>query len=151
VPSAAAFFEARSNLMYSIQCRYSNMEKQATNLHPFHVLAKPVGPLCNLACKYCFYLEKERLYPGNPQPTGWTLPDEILEEYIRQYIASQPTPVVSFAWQGGEPTMLGVDYFRKILALQERHANGKRIENTLQTNGVLLDDAWCEFLAGNRS
>ena len=92
------------------------MEKQATSLHPFHVLAKPVGPLGNLACKYSFYLEKERLYPGNPQPTGWTLPDEILEEYIRQYIASQPTPVVSFAWQGGEPTLLGVDYFHKILA-----------------------------------
>ena len=126
------------------------MEKQSTTLHPFHVLAKPVGPLCNLACKYCFYLEKERLYPNNPRLSDWILPDEILEEYIRQYIASQSAPVVGFAWQGGEPTLLGVDYFRKILALQEKHANGKRIENTLQTNGILLDDAWCEFLAGNR-
>ncbi|MBN1569007.1 MAG: anaerobic sulfatase-maturation protein [Acidobacteria bacterium] len=126
------------------------MENKATTLHPFHVLAKPVGPACNLACRYCFYLEKERLYPGKPHLSDWILPDEILEEYIRQYLASQSVPVVSFAWQGGEPTLLGVDYFRKVLALQEKYANGKRIENTLQTNGILLDDGWCEFLAANR-
>jgi uncharacterized protein len=129
---------------------FPTVEKQATLSHGYHVLAKPIGPRCNLSCKYCFYLEKETLYPNNPRSSDWILPENILEEYIRQYIASQPGSVVSFAWQGGEPTLLGVDYFRKILALQEKHADGKKIENTLQTNGLLLDDPWCEFLARNR-
>jgi uncharacterized protein len=78
------------------------------------------------------------------------MPEDVLEEFIRRYIQSQPSSVVSFAWQGGEPTLLGVDYFRRVLALQQKHAAGKKIENTLQTNGILLDDRWCEFLAGNR-
>jgi uncharacterized protein len=116
----------------------------------FHLLAKPVGPVCNLACKYCFYLEKERLFPPKPMILEWAMPDNILEAYIRQYIESQSTPVVSFAWQGGEPTMLGVKYFRKVVALQQKYANGKHIENALQTNGVLLDDPWCQFLGENR-
>lgn len=114
------------------------------------MLAKPVGPLCNLACKYCFYVEKECLYPHKPGISEWAMPDHILEEYIRQYIESQPISSVSFAWQGGEPTLLGADYFRRVVALQQKHANGKQIENALQTNGVLLDDEWCEFLAENR-
>jgi uncharacterized protein len=126
------------------------MERQATEAHPFNVLAKPIGPICNLGCKYCFYLEKEKLYTGNTKISDWILREDILEEFIRQYISSQPARVVSFAWQGGEPTLLGVDYFRKIIALQQKHAKGKKIENTLQTNGVLLDDTWCEFLARNR-
>ncbi len=109
-------------------------------------MTKPSGPICNLDCKYCFYLEKENLYPGQ---SDWAMPDDILENYIRQYIEAQDVPAVSFAWQGGEPTILGVDYFRKIVALQKQHANGKHIENALQTNGVLLDDAWGEFLAEN--
>jgi uncharacterized protein len=116
----------------------------------FHVLAKPIGPACNLACRYCFYLEKEALYPGKSRISEWVLQDRVLEEYIRQYIASQPAQVIRFAWQGGEPTLLGVDYFRKVLALQQKHGNGKKIENSLQTNGILLNDPWCEFLAENR-
>jgi uncharacterized protein len=116
----------------------------------FHVLAKPIGPICDLNCRYCYYLEKEKLYPANRGLRDWTLPDNVLESYIRQYIQSQPTPTVSFAWQGGEPTLLGIDYFRRIVSLQQRHANGRRIENTLQTNGVLLDDRWGEFLARNQ-
>ena len=113
----------------------------------FHVMTKPVGPLCNLDCKYCFYLEKENLYP---RKTDWHMPDDVLESYIRQYIEAQDGELVSFAWQGGEPTLLGVDYFRKVVDLQKQFADGKRIENAFQTNGVLLDDAWGEFLAENK-
>jgi uncharacterized protein len=116
----------------------------------FHVLAKPIGPICNLDCKYCFYLEKEKLYPGTAGKSGWMLPEPVLDSYIRQYIESQPAPVVSFAWQGGEPTLLGMDYFRKVVEIEKKYAGDKRIENGFQTNGVLLDDAWCKFLAENR-
>ena len=112
----------------------------------FHVLAKPIGPICNLDCKYCFYLEKESLYP---QVEKWAMPDEVLESYIRQYIQAHDTPVVSFAWQGGEPTLLGVEYFQKIVTLQQRYAGGKRIQNAFQTNGVLLNDAWAALFREN--
>lgn len=110
----------------------------------FHIMSKPIGPICNLDCKYCFYLEKEKLYPG---PGSWKMSDEVLESYIRQYIESQDIPEISFAWQGGEPTLLGVGYFRKVIELQRKYANGKRIANALQTNGTLLDDEWGAFLA----
>lgn len=114
---------------------------------PFHLMTKPVGSKCNLDCSYCFYLEKERLYgePGNMR-----MKPEVLEAYVRDYIAAQPSPNVSFAWQGGEPTLLGVNFFREAVALQARYAQGKTIENAFQTNGVLLDDGWGEFLAQNR-
>jgi uncharacterized protein len=108
----------------------------------FHVLAKPIGPICNLDCKYCFYLEKESLYP---QVEKWAMRDDVLESYIRQYIEAHDTPVVNFAWQGGEPTLLGVDFFRRVVELEKRYANGKQIANAFQTNGVLLNDAWAEF------
>jgi uncharacterized protein len=110
----------------------------------FHIIAKPIGPVCNLACKYCFYLEKELLYPRVSQ---WSIADDLLENYVRQYIESQPADTVHFAWQGGEPTLLGVEFFRKAVALQKKYADGKRIENSLQTNGVLLDEKWGQFLA----
>jgi uncharacterized protein len=113
---------------------------------PFHILTKPVGPICNLDCKYCFYLEKENLYPGENQ---WRMSDAVLEQYIRQYIRSQPANDIHFAWQGGEPTLLGVDFFRKAVALQKKFAGSKIISNAIQTNGTLLDDQWCEFLATN--
>jgi uncharacterized protein len=115
-----------------------------TATRPFHVMTKPIGPICNLDCRYCFYLEKERLYQDERR---WKMPAEVLENYIRQYIQSQPMSEVGFAWQGGEPTLLGVDYFRNVRSLQDRHARGKTITNALQTNGTLLDDEWCEFLA----
>ncbi|SPE22829.1 Anaerobic sulfatase-maturating enzyme [Candidatus Sulfotelmatomonas gaucii] len=111
----------------------------ATN---FHVLAKPIGPICNLDCKYCFYLEKELLYP---QVDKWAMQPEVLESYIRQYIEAHDTPVVNFAWQGGEPTLLGVDYFRRVVELEKKYANGKQIANAFQTNGVLLNDGWGEL------
>ncbi len=112
----------------------------------FHVMTKPAGSACNLNCKYCFYLEKEQLYPG---PSVRRMTDEILESYIRQYIEAQKVPDVNFAWQGGEPTILGLEYFRKIVKLQERYADGKQITNALQTNGTLLDDEWGQFLKEN--
>ena len=112
----------------------------------FHVLAKPIGPICNLDCKYCFYLEKEVLYP---QVEKWAMREEVLDSYIRQYLEAHDTPVVNFAWQGGEPTLLGVEYFRRLVEIQKRYANGKRIQNAFQTNGVLLSDAWAEFFKEN--
>ncbi len=120
------------------------MSETATARAPFHVMTKPSGSLCNLACSYCFYLEKAHLYP---EATSFRMPADVLEQYIRDHIAAQPGQIVNFAWQGGEPTLLGVEYFRNIIALQQRHAAGKTIENGLQTNGVLLDDEWGEFLA----
>src|SRR6185437_10836194 len=111
---------------------------------PFHIMTKPIGPICNLDCKYCFYLEKENLYPGTKQ---WAMSRELLERYIHQYIAAQPLEEVHFAWQGGEPTLLGVDFFRTAVELQRRFANGKTIHNALQTNGTLIDDEWAGFLA----
>ena len=114
---------------------------------PFHILTKPVGPICNLDCKYCFYLEKEKMYPGE---NSWRMSDAVLEKYIREYIRSQPVAEINFAWQGGEPTLLGVDFFRKAIALQKKFADGKIISNAIQTNGTLLDDEWGEFLAANK-
>lgn len=112
----------------------------------FHVLAKPIGPICNLDCKYCFYLEKEALYP---RVEKWAMREEALDSYIRQYIEAHDTPAINFAWQGGEPTLLGVEYFRRLVAIQKKYANGKRIQNAFQTNGVLLNDAWAEFFKEN--
>lgn len=110
-------------------------------------MAKPSGPICNLDCKYCFYLEKEKLYAD---AQNWRMPDEVLESYIRQYIAAQPGEEVQFTWQGGEPTLLGVDFFRRAVELQQKYAAGKNVHNAMQTNGTLLDDAWGEFLAEHR-
>ncbi|MCG2659427.1 MAG: anaerobic sulfatase maturase [Kiritimatiellae bacterium] len=116
------------------------------NQLPFHVLAKPIGPICNLACRYCYYGEKKALFPNST----FRLPDDLLESFIRQYIESQPTPEVQFGWQGGEPTLLGVDWFRHVVEVQKKYAGGKRIANSIQTNGTLLDDTWGQFLAENR-
>jgi len=110
----------------------------------YHVIAKPTGPICNLDCRYCFYLEKERLYQGT---SAWAMDDSVLEAFIRDYIGSQNVPAVSFTWQGGEPTLLGLDFFRRVVEFQARHAAGRRVENAFQTNAILLDDNWCAFLA----
>ena len=118
--------------------------RRPINTEFFNVLAKPTGPICNLDCKYCFYLEKEALFP---RESAWAMPGDVLESFIRQYIEAQQSPVIQFAWQGGEPTLLGVDYFRKVVALQQRYANGKSIENAFQTNGVLLTGDWARLFA----
>jgi uncharacterized protein len=110
----------------------------------FHVMTKPIGPLCNLDCRYCFYLEKEGFFP---EGENFRMSDEVLETYIRKYIQSQTTPEIQFAWQGGEPTLMGLDFFRKAVALQRQYAGGRPVYNSFQTNGTNLDDDWCRFFA----
>ena len=117
-------------------------------MKPFHIMAKPHGAICNLDCTYCYYLEKENLYAASGRE--FRMADDVLENYIRQYIESQPGESVSFAWQGGEPTLLGVPFFERVVELQNKYAKGKSIDNAFQTNGTLLDDAWGEFLARNK-
>ncbi len=115
---------------------------------PFHVIVKPTGALCNLDCEYCFYLDKTRMFKGSK----FRISDEILEKHIKDYIECQPpgSQEAGFAWQGGEPTLLGIDFFRKVVALQEKYRKtGLRITNGLQTNGTKLDDQWCKFLKEN--
>jgi len=116
-------------------------------LQGFSLMAKPAGPNCNLRCRYCFYREKAAYFPEN---RDCRMPLEVLEAYTRDYIESQSGPEVVFDWQGGEPTLMGIEFFRTALDFQERYGRGKRIRNTLQTNGTLLDEAWCVFLAKNR-
>ena len=108
-----------------------------------HVVAKPIGPLCNLNCEYCFYLEKQALFDAGEQ---YRMSDNVLSAFINNYITSQPTPIVEFVWQGGEPTLTGVDFFRRVIELQKPFAGAKTITNSLQTNGTLLTDEWCDFL-----
>jgi uncharacterized protein len=108
-----------------------------------HVVAKPIGPLCNLNCEYCFYLEKQALFA---QDEKYRMPDDVLRAFIANYITSQPTPIVEFVWQGGEPTLLGIDFFKRVMELQKQLAGAKTITNALQTNGTLLTDEWCAFL-----
>ena len=111
-----------------------------------HVLAKPTGSTCNLNCAYCFYLKKDQLYPGS----RFRMSDEVLESYIRQLIAAHHNNKVAVAWQGGEPTLMGIDFYRRAVKLQEKYRRpGMTFENTIQTNGTLLDDAWCAFLREN--
>jgi uncharacterized protein len=106
-------------------------------------MLKPRGPVCNLACDYCYYLSKQSLYPD----ADFCMSDEVLETFTRQYIEAQRVPEVTFGWQGGEPLLMGLDFYRRALALQETHRGpGLRIINTLQTNGTLLDEEWCRFL-----
>lgn len=109
-----------------------------------HLMAKPVGAHCNLDCGYCFYLEKEGYYPPRQSRR---MSDEVLEAYVQRYIAAEAAGEVEFTWQGGEPTLMGLDFFERAVALQKRHAGGKTIRNTLQTNGTLLDEDWAAFLA----
>ena len=128
--------------------RIAIQEESRIPMKPFHIMAKPHGPICNLNCTYCYYLEKENLYLGGGRE--YRMADDVLEAYIRQYIQSQPSQFVSFAWQGGEPTLLGVAFFERVVELQKKYADGKTIENAFQTNGTLLDDAWGEFLARHK-
>jgi uncharacterized protein len=114
----------------------------------YHVMVKPTGPICNLDCKYCYYLSKKSIL-GNDG--NWQISDRVLEKFIRQYISSQNVQEVNFSWQGGEPTLLGIGFFEKVIKLQKKYCPPiKRISNDLQTNGTLLDDEWCKFLHDNR-
>ncbi|MBZ0287481.1 MAG: radical SAM protein, partial [Anaerolineae bacterium] len=109
-------------------------------------MVKPRGAICNLDCEYCYFLSKERLYPNS----DFRMSETLLEEYTRQYIDAQRVPEVTFAWQGGEPTLMGLDFFRQAVAYQQKwRKSGMRIHNALQTNGVTLNDEWCAFFQQN--
>lgn len=113
---------------------------------PLYVMLKPAGAHCNLACKYCYYLEKNNLYQNSHRHL---MTDEMLEQFTREYIEAQTMPQVLFTWHGGEPLMRSIDFYKKALALQKKYAHGKQIDNVIQTNGTLLTDKWCEFFAKN--
>jgi uncharacterized protein len=113
----------------------------------FSIMVKPTGPLCNLNCTYCYYLEKKKLFG---KKNDFRLDKTLLEDFIKQYIDALDIPVVTFVWQGGEPTLLGLDYFLKVIELQKKYSNGKTIENAFQTNGTRLNDDWCKFFTDNK-
>lgn len=108
----------------------------------FMVMAKPIGPVCNLNCTYCYYLEKEKLYT---ESGSFKMNEQVLESYIKQFIEAQQVPVVTFTWQGGEPTLLGLDFFVRAMELQQKYRGSKKIENAFQTNGTRLNEDWCRF------
>lgn len=113
---------------------------------PLYVMLKPAGAHCNLACKYCYYLEKNKLYPTAQRHL---MSDEMLELFTREYIEAQTMNQVLFTWHGGEPLLRSIDFYRKALSLQQKYAGSRRIDNVIQTNGTLLTDEWCEFFAQN--
>jgi uncharacterized protein len=112
----------------------------------FNVMLKPAGSSCNLNCTYCYYLEKSKLYPDGSR---FRMNDELLEKFTREFIEAHEIPVVTFTWQGGEPTLMGLDFFKKAIGLQKKYSGGKRIENAFQTNGTRLNDDWCKFFTDN--
>ena len=113
---------------------------------PLYIMLKPAGAHCNLACKYCYYLEKNKLYPTAQRHL---MSDEMLEQFTREYIEAQTMNQVLFTWHGGEPLLRSIDFYRKALSLQQKYAGGRHIDNVIQTNGTLLTDEWCEFFAQN--
>jgi uncharacterized protein len=120
----------------------------STALPDFQIFTKPVGPLCNLGCAYCYYLEKAQLFGGdNPS----RMPDEVLKTYIKQHIEASTGPIITFSWHGGEPSQAGLDFYKKAVALQRNYCtSGRKIINGMQTNGTLMDEDWCGFLAGEQ-
>jgi len=128
--------------------KYTNSYKEEPLEHvPFTIMAFPVGPVCNLQCEYCYYLDKTSLYP---ETSDFRMKEETLEELVRQYIEAQPGPVVQFGWQGGEPTLRGLDFYEKAVELQKKYLpKGWQCKNAFQTNGILLNDEWCEFFREN--
>ena len=113
---------------------------------PFYVMLKPAGSRCNLACRYCYYMEKRHFFD---ETADFCMSDDILERFTQQYIEAQTTPDVLFTWHGGEPLLRPLQFYKKALELQKRYAAGHHIDNCLQTNGTLLNDEWCEFLRDN--
>ena len=124
--------------MVSMKTEQVNVNtRNGDNPQGIHVVAKPIGPVCDLNCEYCFYLEKRALFGAQEK---YRMADEVLSAFIANYITSQPTPMVEFVWQGGEPTLLGIDFFKRVVQLQKPFARQKTITNSLQTNGTLLTD-----------
>jgi uncharacterized protein len=112
----------------------------------FHIMVKPAGSSCNLNCTYCYYLEKRKLYP---RKNDFRMSDELLERFTKEFIEAHEVPVVTFTWQGGEPTLMGIDFFKKAIRLQKKYARGRTIENAFQTNGIKLTGDWCMFFKDN--
>ena len=123
---------------------FRDAEKQVAPA-AFSIMLKPAGSACNLDCHYCYYLDKAVQYGGRQA----VMSDELLELYVKQYIEANEVPTVQFCWHGGEPLLLGVDFYRKAMDFQQKYADGKKIENILQTNSTLVDEAWCDLFAGN--
>lgn len=113
---------------------------------PVYVMLKPAGAMCNLACEYCYYIEKKKLYP---KETGGVMSEELLEKFVKEYLECQTTPYVLFTWHGGEPLMRPLEFYRKALGFQRKYGRGRHIENCIQTNGTLLTDEWCCFFKEN--
>ncbi len=121
-------------------------ENKEKNLLAFHVMAKPTGAQCNMECDYCFFLKKDRLYPDS----SFRMSDETMETYIRQTIEGHRVPEVTIAWQGGEPTLMGLDFYRRAVEVEKKYTKpGMKIENSFQTNGILIDEEWCKFFHEN--
>lgn len=115
--------------------------------YPVYVMSKPAGAACNLRCDYCYYLEKaSRRDASTGRAASQVMSDAVLEDFIKQYIAMQTTDTVMFTWHGGEPMLRGLDFYKRVVALQQRYADGRHIDNALQTNGTLLTPEWCRFL-----
>jgi uncharacterized protein len=124
----------------------SSVTPSTNTLKAFHIMAKPAGAACNLNCAYCFFKKKEELYPAS----NFRMSDEVHEAYIKHLFEAHQVPQVTVAWQGGEPTLVGLDFFRRSVELQKKYAKpGTRVENTFQTNGILLNDEWCQFFHEN--
>ena len=122
------------------------MSTYAPFAKPLYVMLKPVGAVCNLACDYCYYLEKSKLYRDNPKHV---MSEELLEKFIEEYINSQTMPQVLFTWHGGETLMRPLSFYKRAMELQKKYANGRTIDNCIQTNGTLLTDEWCRFFKEN--
>ncbi len=114
--------------------------------NPLYVMLKPIGSVCNLRCKYCYYLEKKGLYSEEKK---FVMPEDLLEKFIGQYLESQTMAEVLFTWHGGEPLMRNIGFYKKALELQKKYGRGRPIDNCLQTNGTLLNDDWCKFFKDN--
>ena len=128
----------------SVEFSYEDIVKR-NERRGFTSMVKPVGSLCNMRCKYCYYLDKAALYDYR-QPQ---MDEALLENYIRANIEGNNSPVIAFAWHGGEPLLAGKEFFRKAVALQQRYAEGRTVENSIQTNGLLVDDEWCAIFRDN--
>ncbi len=141
-------------VMSGLELRFLHRVESAEmySKRPIHLMAKPIGPLCNIRCEYCFYLSKEAMYPKKTNPADFTMTDEILETFIRQYVAAQPAGIqeIVFAWQGGEPTLLPQKFFERALELERKYTPpGVKISNAFQTNGILVDRTRARFFAEN--
>ncbi|MDE5749985.1 MAG: radical SAM protein, partial [Duncaniella sp.] len=112
-------------------------------------MAKPAGAMCNLACEYCYYLDKQKLYYSPGRSSDMFMSDDLLERFVRSYIEAQPADSVLFTWHGGEPLLRGLGFYERALALQKKYAGGRQVDNCIQTNGILLTDEWCRFFRDN--